>query len=71
VQLSWGIGATRRELVIRWSRSVRVWTLERRIASCPGGFAVPLLVAGAMRRAVNTSDGRLRMLVGIVCYLGR
>lgn len=75
VQLSCGIGATRRELVIRPSRSVRVWTFERRIASRPGGFVVLLLVAEVVRRrAVIANDGRLRMVVVVieksVCYWG-
>ena len=38
VHVSWGIGARRRELVRRFGRRVRDWTLERRMASLPGGF---------------------------------
>lgn len=51
--MSWGIGEARRELVIRFARSMRVSTLERSIASLPGGLSH---AAGAMRRHPSASN---------------
>ena len=42
VHVSWGIGERRREVVRRFGRRVKDWTLERRMASLPGGCCCDL-----------------------------
>jgi hypothetical protein len=64
VQLSCGIGETRRALVMRCARSVRDCTFDNRMASLPGGFEFEKHVAGEMRsKAVIASFGRVCMVV--------
>lgn len=63
VQVSWGIGGTRREVVRRLERRVRVCTLERRMASLPGGCSLYLPYC---ERAEETRERRREMERGVM-----
>lgn len=66
VQVSWGIGGRRREVVRRLGRRVRDWTRERRMAFFAGCF--PLLDrTGEMFRKSRKRDRRCRDLMVAPC----